>query len=135
MWRAFVAFLLLTGCDPVTEHLEIRNPTNQPVYYVMSQKNDLSDHIDPATPVKLSYKNHIKMILPNSTITELRHGNDALSYFIKQSDNGRLNIAVFNIDTLKHYNWNTIIAQKTFSRKYDYSLQELDSLSWKIELK
>lgn len=126
----FLLIALLASCayDPGDGRLEIINLT----------KHDIAVFWSPDTIPEYPSINDTEIYLRN----QIMAGNAASQpaddgnwpKFVRNSFNNKLNLFIYNIDTLKAYNSiDTLIIKKLY-RRLEYSMEELDQLDWKIKV-
>jgi hypothetical protein len=132
-----LVFLLL-GCDPLDERLILSNNTSEVVFYMISS----SEKLDGKSPFKNSFKvinrdtvwdETSNLILPSSDKIPVVIGRNGWTDFVKDSEDGRLRVFVFEKDLISKISWKGIIADQKFSKKYELTLEELERLNWQIK--
>ena len=118
---------ILLGCDYYDGRLEVQNSTSDAIAV-----GTFLDSI-PTLPVlnKTSYylQNSIN---PNETRRLIKTGSTkGWSVRIKKSNNNRLNLFVFQVDSLKIYGIDSLISLGIYDR-YIFSEMELENKNWKV---
>ena len=127
--RAFYLFLgliALSGCDYYDGRLEIHNKSTDIVAI-----ETFLDSIPALLEVGKTeyYLSH--PIYPGESENPLEMGTNGWLFRIKNSKNNRLNLFVFQIDSLKLYGIDSLISRGIY-KKYIFSEEELNDSDWKV---
>ncbi len=121
--------LLFSACDFNDNKLVIENKSSQPVYYLAY----------PDTIVQLSSVENFSEI----PYVRINTNDSTHALFARRSEGGLINkinsvckdstlkIFFFSVDSVNKYGWSKILTLKKYNR-YDYSVNILDSLKWRI---
>lgn len=117
----------LQGCDYYDGRLEVQNNTS----HVIAVETFL-DSI-PTLPVLNKTEYYLQnYINPGETESLSKPGSTrAWSFLIENSSNKRLNLFVFQMDSLKVYGIDSLITLGIYDR-YMFSKKELDKKNWKV---
>ena len=66
----------------------------------------------------------------NDTVRILEYTSKPWPQFFKRSKNDKLNLFIYNLDSLKRYNSIDTLIKKKIYKKLEYSQQELERLEW-----
>jgi hypothetical protein len=115
------------GCDYYDERLQVQNNTS----HVIAVETFL-DSI-PTLPELNKTEYYLQnSINPNETERLIKMGSTkGWSFRIEKSNNKRLNLFVFHIDSLKMYGVDSLISLGIYDR-YMFSEKELDEKNWKV---
>lgn len=134
--RLFFIFILIAfvSCDPVDTSLTLKNDTEKDFYYLIwGDSNTVSFYSDNSSIVNPSYKNFLTKISKGDEREDFRIGVNVWDKFFKnQTRNGKLNVFLYEHDTLQKYKWKTILKENKFSYYQGFSKSDLDSNSWRI---
>lgn len=119
--------LILSGCDYYDERLEIQNNTSHEIAV-----ETFLDSIPTLSELnKTEYYLH-NSISPNETERLIEMGSTKGWIFrIEKNKNNRLNLLVFQSDSLKNYGIDSLITLGIYD-KYIFSKEELDKMNWKV---
>lgn len=139
--RIFISLtliFLILSCDPLDERLTISNNTSEIIFYRISTDKRLYGK----SPFKNSYKivnrdtvwdETSSVIFPSSNKTLVVIGRNGWEDFIKESEDGKLRVFIFEKDLISKVPWMELVAEQKFSKKYELTLEELERLNWKIK--
>lgn len=120
------SFLLL-GCDYYDKRLEVQNNTSHEIAV-----ETFLDSIPTLYELNRTEYYLQNSINPNETERLIQMGSTKGWIFrIEKSNNNRLNLFVFQIDSLKKYGIDSLIAMGIYDR-YMFSETELDKKNWKV---
>jgi len=126
----FLLLLFLNACDYYDYRLVIVNETNGMIVA----------ETDTDTLPKLPRINKTEFYLdrginPQEQSRLMKGGKNGWPFAIKRSKNNKLNLFVYNIDSLKKYkSIDSLVAKKKYSR-YEFSEDELEANDWKVVIK
>ena len=120
--------MLAGTCDYTDNRLKIKNNSNFAIALDYSTDTILVQEIKKIDAI-ISDK-----IMPGEIVNQSLPGSsNAWPFLIKRSKNNKLNIFIFNIDTLlKYNNWEYIRNQRLYKR-YELSEEELNKSDWIVE--
>lgn len=129
--QSFIILLLFSSCifDPGgDDRLKIINRTNYQfsVYYN-------TDSIPEYPSVNATEIYLMDSVIVDDTISLTTYNRKPWPLFFERSKNKKLNLFIYNLDSLKAYGIDTLIKRKIY-RKLEYSEQELDNLDWTITI-
>lgn len=120
------SFILL-GCDYYDERLQVQNNT----HHVIAVETFL-DSIPTLSELNKTEYYLQNSINPSETERLIKMGSTkGWSFRIEKSNNKRLNLFVFHIDSLKMYGVDSLISLGIYDR-YMFSKKELDEKNWKV---
>lgn len=126
LYCVIFSFILL-GCDYYDGRLEIQNNTSHVI--AVETFLDSIATLPELNKTEFYLQNSID---PNKTERLSKKGSTkAWSSLIKKSNNRRLNLFVFHIDSLKMYGVDSLITLGIYDR-YVFSEMELDEKNWKV---
>lgn len=118
---------ILSGCDYYDGRLEVQNNTS----HVVAVETFL-DSIPTLSELNKTEYYLQNSINPNETKRFIEMGSTkGWSFRIEKSNNNRLNLFVFQIDSLKVYGIDSLISLEIYDR-YMFSETELDKKNWKV---
>jgi len=126
LYYLIFSFILL-GCDYYDGRLEVQNNTS----HVIAVETFL-DSIPTLSELNKTEYYLQNSINPNETERLIEMGSTkGWSFRIEKSNNNRLNLFVFQIDSLKMYGIDSLISLGIYD-KYIFSEKELDEKNWKV---
>ena len=124
----FFLCVFLNSCDYNDHRLWIEKDTNQSISFSTDQ--DTIPQLSNVNPTEYHFTNAVS---PGESENFVKPGSTkGWSYFIANSKNERLNLFVYDIDSLKKYqSIDTLIRRQIYTR-HSFTEQELDKMDWKI---
>ena len=124
--------ILFFSCDYVDNRLTISNKSTNTIIFVTSLDSSLVCWEVQHLEVYLS-----KKVLPQKKMTDIFPGSTTeWSKYINRSTNEKLNLFIFDMDTIHKYeNWCSIITNKRYVKRYSLTEKELDSMNWIVTYK
>jgi hypothetical protein len=123
--QTFLVILILTSCDRFDARLKIHNKSGKTIFVITSETKNLSIY----NGVEY-YK--LRNIPPDSSDTKLLM-NITWNDYINHSFNKKLNLYVFDLDTLlKYENIDSTLKHPIY--KYEIPLKELEKKDWNITI-
>ncbi len=120
---------LYWACDSVDDTLILKNQSQKDLYYLV-----LNDGLTAAySPnANQSYEGSVQKLSSKSTMNEIRPGprGKAWKGYAKASKDGFLHIFLFNLDTLKAYNWQEVVYQKKYEKELKFTYMQLEQMNW-----
>ena len=132
-----LCMFIILGCDPTDERLTIFNRSNNIVFYRVS----LQERLHGESPYKNSFRligtdtlwdETSNLILPNSYKKPVAIGRKGWENLIKDAEDQKLRIFVFEKDLLLTLPWDSIVNHQIFSQKYELTLEDMDLANWEI---
>ena len=126
--RSTLAFLIiLTSCDYFDRRLGIVNHTKAE-FTVETYSDTIPDF--PSINKTEFYLS--QTITPNDSLRLIKLGKNGWPLEISNSRNNKLNLVVYNIDSLRnHKSIDTLIRRRIYKR-YEFSEKELQDKKWKV---
>lgn len=124
-----ISLVMLAGtCDYTDNRLKIRNNSNHAIAFDYSIDTVLEQESKKIESI-ISDK-----IMPGETVSQTMPGSaNGWPFLIKRSKNNKLNVFVFEVDTLLKYNdWEYIRTRKLYKR-YEYLEEDLNRTNWTVE--
>lgn len=126
----FVIVLGIVGCDYYDDRLVIRNDSAYNIYVrvendtllTVPEGNEEIGYLMPENFVKSNEE--LTMVLPGSKI--------AWEFQALKSTDSLLHLFVFSEDVLQKYNWREVKEYRLYEKRYDYSINQLKKMEWKI---
>jgi hypothetical protein len=128
-----ITFLfLLTGClDKIMESkdsIEVINKSNKDIQVTAGcSKYRMNSYPDTI----LSTSNPSLLIVRSNDYNYLDHSKE-WSKVISELPSDTLSVYIFDSDTINAYEWSEIAAGYKILKRYDLSVQDLDSMNWTI---
>lgn len=123
------------SCDYVDDTLILKNLTSEKLYYLVLNK-DLTGGYNPmldSNGIKQYYTNYVREILPSQAKNEIKPGKKGVwKLYVKASKDNSLHIFLFNLDTLKTYDWRKVVYQKKYEKELKFTYQQLEEMNWII---
>ena len=132
------SILFFVGCKEHNTQIAIINKSNVNIFFDSSsspQKDSICKCFSCCGNKKLLYVNHPNYngedntIAPNSTKYESHQNWRSI---IKDLEDGKITISIFNRDSLRSFTWEEMYGQKKWIKQYRLSEKDLDSLNWTI---
>lgn len=125
--HCFVFSFIIIGCDYYDDRLQVQNSTSHVV--AVETFLDSIPTLRELNKTEYYLRNNIG---PHETGRLIEKGSTkGWSYRIERSNNKRLNLIVFNIDSLEKYGVDSLISLRIYNR-YMFSERELDGKNWKV---
>lgn len=120
---------LAGACDFTDNRLNIKNNSNYAIAFDYSLDTTLEKKPMNEIPYFVSEK-----ILPGETKSQSIFGStQGWPFFIRNSNNKKLNVFIISIDTLLKYDdWEYIRTHRLYQR-YSFTEEELNRINWIIE--
>lgn len=126
LYYLIFSFVLL-GCDYYDGRLEVQNNTSHEI--AVETFLDSVPTLSELNKTEYYLQNSIN---PNETERLIEMGSTkGWSFRIEKSKNNRLNLFVFQVDSLKMYGIDSLISLGIYD-KYIFSEKELDKKNWKV---
>jgi len=124
-----ISLAMLAGtCDYTDNRLKIKNNSSYTIAFDYSTDTVLEQeikHVNAVISDKIMPGKIANQSLPGST--------NAWPFLIKKSKNNKLNVFIFNVDTVLKYNdWEYIRNHRLYKR-YSFTEEELNRMNWIIE--
>jgi len=127
MKNIIALLLLLSACDYYDHRLEIVNQTKGEITV-----ETYSDTI-PEFPGINKTKFYLdETVIPNDTLKLTEIGKNGWPFAISRSRNKKLNLVVYNIDSLRKYESIDTLIRKRIYKRYEFSEKELQEKNWKV---
>ncbi len=127
--------LLTEGCGAKDDRLNINNPTEDGIYYLILDKSLLNRSDDLLKNCKMfTYHNYLNSIPPYTKESRLIERSDGWIDYIETGENKKLYVFSFDTDTLEKYEWEKIIHKNKYKKRYSFSLEELNKRNWIVDL-
>lgn len=127
LFHSLIFSFILLGCDYYDGRLEVQNNTS----HVIAVETFL-DSIPTLSELNKTEYYLQNSINPNETERLIEMGSTkGWSFRIEKSNNKRLNLFAFHIDSLKMYGVDSLITLGIYDR-YMFSEKELDEKNWKV---
>jgi hypothetical protein len=131
--------IVLSSGDPVDDRLEIINSSNDTVYYLITEFENLERMYDSELVEKginITYKNYVYDLSGGANRKHIKTGSVKAweNYIEKVCENNKLYVFIFDIDMLKVHSWKEVVQNGYFKERKSYSLQDIRNLNWKIVL-
>jgi hypothetical protein len=117
--------LVLISCDYTNHKLILINQSSQPISYRESSDTILT------TKNLAEYYLRIQ-IQPNDSVRAPILGKNGWDSLVVHSVNRKLNLFVFQVDTIKKYRDMQYVISKRLYRRYEYSLDYLNKHNWRV---
>lgn len=144
--------LLLASCLKEHQGLDLVNRSEETIFYVWDSEDSLFANTPyPLTPIYQKIENYMgtgknvvlkgiegHKLLPDSSARII--GGGRIEYGFRGSSakielerhGGYITIFIFNKEFLRKYKWSDVIEKQLYTKKYRYSVAELEKLNWKI---
>ena len=129
MKYAAYILLLLCACDHYDRRLEIINNSNSEVA-VEIYSDTLPDF--PSVTKTEFYLSH--GVLPEDTSKLTKMGKNGWPFAIARSSNKKLNLVIYNIDSLRKYRSIDTLIRRNIYKRHEFSEHELEKDGWRIIL-
>lgn len=123
--------LIAISCEYTDSKLVIINKTSLPVSYTATMEDSL---IDMHYIGKAEYYLRVQ-IQPNDSARVLTLGRGGWEEAVRSNKNKKLNLFVFQADTIERYRIMENIISRRLYQRYEYSLEYLKVHNWRIEIK
>ena len=126
----FIGLIIITSCDPYDNRLEIVNRMEEAIAV-----HTYSDTIPTAAETNGTGYYLDNVIVPGETRNLIQIGSrNGWPFAIARSKNKKLNLVVFNIDSLRqHQNIDSLISKGIY-RSYQFTEADLNNVNWKVVL-
>jgi hypothetical protein len=120
--------VLLISCDYYDHRLWVKNSTDGAI--CLSTHLDTVPSLSSVNPTGYYLNN---AVMPGESENLVKPGSTkGWSFFISESANDKLNLFVYNIDSLKKYqSIDTLIKNRLYTR-YSFTEKELEKTDWKV---
>jgi hypothetical protein len=126
---SIAALLILTGCDYSDSKLMIKNHSKKTIAIQPFEDTIINSSILNKVP----YYETIR-IYPKDSTYQFLPGKDAWKWETRNSKNKKLNIFVFDLDTLRKYNDMEFIRLNKMYKRYEFTEKELNNSNWIIDI-
>ncbi len=124
--------MILTSCDYVDNRLTIINNSNKKICFDFDKDTILTI---PALGKKEFYMSSY-MINPNESNQVSMPGSTKYwDYYINSSKNKKLNLFIFDYDSVVNCNWDSLRKNKRFIKRLEITKAQLDSNNWIVNYK
>lgn len=135
MKKIYIVFVLLivVGCEPFTEKfysIELNNHSNSMIRYTYDKTNSRNMNY-PDTLINNNRDNIFLSPLSANSNTYI-DSRKPWSEVINNLPNDTLSFYIFAEDTINSYPWEIISTEYKVLKRYDFSVQDLESLNYKI---
>ena len=129
----FLVSLILVSCEPFTEKfytIELNNHSNSMIRYTYDKTNNRNMNY----PDTLIYDNRDNIFLSPLSANSNTYidSRKPWSEVINNLPNDTLSFYIFAEDTINSYPWEIISTEYKVLKRYDFSVQDLESLNYKI---
>jgi hypothetical protein len=130
----FFIMTTLLSCEYLDNRIIITNNNNEDIHYFLFNKDSLKNLYEEDTISNLFYyTNYIDSLSPQEKKNESRLGaKNEWEKIVLHGDSQKLFVFIFNIDTIKKYDWKTIVTNEKYQNRLSFSLKELQSSNWNI---
>src|SRR5688572_797484 len=97
--QCFLLMLVLNGCDYYDVRLQVINQSDHEISYAVYSRPVPDFPSINKTEFYLGFT-----AMPGDTLRRARPGKNAWSYEIEKSTNKKLNLVIYNVDSLRKYN-------------------------------
>lgn len=133
----FLVFFIIS-CDSTDSRFVIVNKTNRPLFYTTSAYDTIEGRSPFQKFIEISNNDTIwiesdyfikpfgekkKMVMSDWEET------------IRNNFGGHIRVFIFDADTVQKYNWEDIKVNNKYFKKYEYTVDELNKINWKTEVK
>jgi hypothetical protein len=127
----FISFIMLltANCKEIMESkdvISVVNNTNDDVQVILANSYDMNIYPDTMLPIS---KPILRIVRANN-YRDFDCSNWAES--INRLPSDTLSVYIFDSDTINAYEWSEIAAGYKILKRYDLSVQDLDSMNWTI---
>jgi len=127
---SIILSLLLMSCDYSDSKLMIKNHSKKTI----AIQSNIDTILNSAYLGKVPYYETIK-ITPNDSAYQFLPGKDAWKWEARNSKNKKLNIFIFDLDTLRKYNDMEFIRINKKYKRYEFTEEELNKCNWTIKIR
>ena len=120
----FIVFII--SCEYFDSRLRIINMTKNPIV-VETFSDSINMKVNNHTEYYLS-----NIIVEGGIINLTESGINGWPFFVRRSKNKRLNICIFNADTLKKYQSINLLINSKMYKKYSFTEEELLKMGWVV---
>lgn len=130
IYLILILFLLFGCIEPAgDDRLRIVNHTNYELAY--SYNTDIIPRYPSVIDAGIYFDHPVKI---NDTVKVFEYDHKPWHWFFEKSKNKKINLFIYNLDSLKVYrNIDTLIKRKIY-RKFEYSEQEINKLNWIVTI-
>jgi hypothetical protein len=127
---AITLFLVaLSGCDYYDSRLEIENKTGSAIAVEIYE--DTVANVEESNRADFYLQNQIA---PNGAKRLTKNGKNGWPFVIVRSKNKRLNVGVYNVDSLKKYRDMEHLINNKMYKWYEFTEAQLQAQNWKISV-
>lgn len=129
MKRALViSIIVFSSCDVHDERLKVVNLSRDEIT-LQTEKDTVPQY--PSVNKSAHYLS--EALSPVDTVMLKYEGmSNGWSFFISESVNKKLNMFVYNIDSLKKYGSIDTLASRNIYKRYSFSEKELEMTHWRV---
>jgi hypothetical protein len=136
-------FLLITfySCDKLDDReLRVKNNSDKTIYSILSE-NDSMNHSGFYYEYQQGFDENKKGDYDTPFIfQEIRKGQTAANHdrprywehYFNRLEDRKARLFIIQKDSVQKYGWKMIFKKNSYSKKYDITMQQLDSLNWII---
>jgi hypothetical protein len=130
-------YILLTGCNYDAydnRYIYIQNDSKEDIYTIISSNDSIKTlNLYAGFPTNMNnYKYTFQYIEPDSVSTS----NDKPRFwddFTKKSKNGKIILFIIEKNLVDKNGWDTILSKNIYTRKYEFTIDDLDKVDWKVK--
>lgn len=133
--KASILFLTIAffGCDPV-DNLEVVNRSSDTIFFELSYNRKLESYPIQRGASGDTLWQHMNFVYPRDSAELPLIGRNAWRNFInKKSTDSTLTIFVFERGLLKSVAPDSLVAKQLYSKKFFYTVKDLEKLKWRVE--
>ena len=130
---------IVTACDPIDDRLKIVNDSNDTVYYLITEFENLERMYDPdlaANGINITYKNYVYELAGKASKKHVKTGSVKAweDYIEKVCENKKLKVFIFDKEMLRSHSWKEIVEDGYFQERKSFSLDDIKDMDWEIVL-
>lgn len=136
MKKIYIVFvsLILIGCEPFTEKWDsiyLKNNSDYEICYTYDREN-LRHMNYPDTLIPKVKEENLFLSPLSAGYNTLITSRESWNQVIMRLPNDTLSIYIFKEATINSYPWEIISSEYKILKRYDFSVQDLESLNYKI---
>lgn len=122
-----IALQVFYGCDYYDHRLVVINKSEHPI-----SAEDFRNLYPRAEDFNSADYYIETEILPNAKGNLMKSGRNAWQASVESNSNKKLNLFVFNTDTLRKYNDMDYVLDNKLYSVYSFTLEELENMNWEV---